>query len=305
MPEQDTHQFMSDNPTPTALAKLPVFINPQSGSAAMLLPYLRQHPRLLVHEVNPKQLTEQLRTEVAKGSPRVLIAGGDGTLGLAASVLVGTNTAMAVIAGGTLNHFVGNLGLPTSVEAAVELALNSPNTTQIDVGYVNERLFLNTSSVGMYVRFVRTREHLERYMSYRMASIVAGLRRLMRLRSARLYVNGVKLRSPLAFIGVRERELSYPVLGQALDKGQHGLHVIVVRTQNRWEMLKLSFNAIFRGVSPLAKAKQVENHIVDSITIDNHYRKQGIYVALDGEIALLKTPLYYRYERDVLKVVVA
>jgi diacylglycerol kinase family enzyme len=296
---------MSDNATHTVLAKLPVFINPQSGSAASLLPYLRQHPHLVVHEVKPQQLTEQLRIAVANATPRVLIAGGDGTLGLAASVLVGSNTAMAVIAAGTLNHFVGNLGLPTSVEAAVELALTSPHTAQIDVGYVNDRLFLNTSSVGIYVRFVRTREHLERYMSYRMASIVAGVRRLMRLRSARLYVNGVKFRSPLAFIGVRERELSYPVLGQALDTGQPGLHVIVVKAQNRWEMLKLGLNAVFRGLSPLAKAKQVENRIVDSITIDNHYRKQGIYVALDGEIVLLRTPLHYRYERDVLKVVLA
>lgn len=296
---------MSDNATHTIPVTLPVFINPQSGSAATLLPYLRQHPRLLVHEVNPKQLTEQLHTEVTKASPRVLIAGGDGTLGLAASVLVGTNTAMAVIAGGTLNHFVGNLGLPTNVEAAVELALSSQTIMHIDVGYVNDRLFLNTSSVGMYVRFVRTREHLERYMSYRMASLVAGLRRLMRLHSARLYVDGVKFRSPLAFIGVRERELSYPILGQALDNGQAGLHLIVVKTKNRWEMLKLSFNAIFRGVSPLAKAKQVENRMVDRITIDNHYRKKGIYVALDGEIRLLQTPLIYRYERDVLKVVVA
>jgi diacylglycerol kinase family enzyme len=297
MPDNNSH--------PIAFTKLPVFINPKSGSAAHLLPYLHQHTGLDVHEVSPQQLTEQLRLEIAKATPRVLIAGGDGTLGLAASVLVGTNTAMAVLAGGTLNHFIGNLGLPTQVEAAVELALNSPNIMQVDVGYVNDRLFLNTSSVGAYVRFVRTREHLERYMNYYMASMIAGIRRLVRLHSARLYLNGVKLRSPLAFIGVRERELSYPVLGQTVDHGQHGLHVIVVRTKNRWEMLKLSFHAIFRGISPLEKAKQVENRIVDSITIDNHYRKQGIYVALDGEIALLQTPLHYRYARDVLKVVVA
>ena len=286
-------------------ARLPVLINPHSGSAALLLPYLQQQPCLQVYAVNAVELQTQLRTEMAKGTKRVLICGGDGTLSLAASVLVGSQTEMAILAGGTLNHFVDNLGLPTSVEAALQIALHSSHTTQVDVGYVNDRLFLNTSSVGAYVRFVRTREHLERYMSYRMASMVAGLRRLMRLRAARLYINGVKLRSPLAFIGVRERELSYPVLGQAVDKGQHGLHVIIVKTKNRWTVLTLAFNAIFRGISPLEKAKQVDNRIVDSITIDNHYRKQGIYVALDGEIALLRTPLHYRYERDVLKVVVA
>lgn len=286
-----------------SLTLIPAFINLGSGSANIVLKHLQADKRLRVYEILPKDLPDALEKEVKAGTTRVLICGGDGTLALAASKLVNTNTAMAVLPGGTLNHFAGNLGIPTDVAAAVEIAVNSQNLQAVDVGYVNDQLFLNTSSVGAYVRFVRTREHLEKRMSYRLASVLAGLRRLLRLRSSRLFIDGVKIRSPLAFIGVRERELSFPALGQERSDGQHGLHMIVITVSGRMEMLWLAFNAMFRGIDPLQKAKQVENRMVESVEVDNIYRKRGLYVAVDGELTLQKTPLRYRYERDALLVV--
>lgn len=286
-----------------AIHKTPVFINPKSGSAERIIKILENYREVGIQPITPKTLPQLLKAEIDAGYDRVIVCGGDGTLALAAHHVAKTKTALAVLPGGTLNHFAQHLGLPTDIEAALEIALKSPNITEVDVGYVNNRLFLNTSSVGNYVRFVRTRDYLERYTGYLTASVVAGVRRLIRLRSSRLYFEGEKVRSPLAFIGVKERELSFPALGQKLEEGEHGLHVIVVRAESRWEMIRLTFNAMIGGIDPLKKAKQVDSYMVEEIEIDNHHTKKSIYVALDGEITLQKTPLHYYYARNALKVV--
>lgn len=284
-------------------AQLPLFINPTAGSAPALLEQLRQDQRLMIHEVKPADLAQALKAEIAAGTPRVLICGGDGTLALAAASLVGTQTAMVVVAGGTLNHFAHNWGLPIEVDAAVELAFTSPQVTAVDVAYVNQDLFLNTSSVGAYVHFVRIRELYETKMSYRLASLRAGFKSLLRLRSSRLYVNGVKIRSPLIFVGVRERDLSLSGLGAAHLQSQNMLHVLILKTTTYGSIAKLIFNVMFRGLEPVTKSDKVDSRLVDKILVSNNRTKQSMYVALDGELTLQTTPLEYRYVANALRVV--
>ncbi|WP_020559774.1 diacylglycerol/lipid kinase family protein [Thiofilum flexile] len=287
-----------------AIKKIPVFINLNSGSAKHLLPILKRFREVSIQPITPATLPDLIKAEIAAGEDRVIICGGDGTLALAANHLAGSNTALAVLPGGTLNHFAHYLGIPTDVKQALSIALHSQAMDTVDVGCVNNRLFLNTSSVGTYVRFVRTRDYLERYMGYRSASVLAAIRRLVRLRSSRLFFNAEKVRTPLAFIGLRERELSFPSLGKELEQGAHGLHVIILKVETRWEMIRLMFNIIVRGLDPLQKARKVDSRMLESVEIDNHYRKRSIYVALDGELTLQNTPLKYHYIKNGLKVVI-
>src|SRR4029079_10564428 len=84
---------------------------------------------------------------------------------------------LAILPGGTLNHFARDLGVSTEADEALELAV-AGQSRGVDIGMVNGRVFLNTSSVGAYVRFVRIRERLERRFGYRIASAIAALRLL-------------------------------------------------------------------------------------------------------------------------------
>ncbi len=286
-----------------AIQKVPVFINPKSGSAERIMKVLEQHREVAIQLIKPSTLPKLIQVEIEAGCDRVIVCGGDGTLALAANQVARTQTALAVLPGGTLNHFAQHLGLPLDIHQALDIALHSQRTDYVDVGYVNNRLFLNTSSVGNYVRFVRTRDHLERYMGYVPASILAAIRRLIRLRSSRLFFEGERIKSPLAFIGVKERELSFPALGQKIEEGEQGLHIIIIHTESRWEAIRLVFHALIRGVDPLKKARKIDSFMVEEIEIDNYHTKRGIYVALDGEISLLTTPLNYHYASNALKVV--
>ncbi|WP_035275320.1 diacylglycerol/lipid kinase family protein [Desulfogranum japonicum] len=284
--------------------KYPVFINPGSGNGSTNMDILQQDKRLDTHILSPDKMHKALLEHKRKKTPRVLVCGGDGTLGLSASALQGSTTELAVLPGGTLNHFAQRMGVPSNLDDALELAL-AGKASAIDVGTVNGRVFLNTSSVGAYVQFVRTRNHLEKRMSYSLASLVAGIRRLLRLRSARIQLDSTLLRSPLVFVGVGERELAFPFLGAERHDGRNGLHLIALKSKGRLETLNIALNAIFRGIDPLKKTRDVEARMVESVCLQYKRKKRSIYVALDGELCFLQAPLQYEYVREALLVVSA
>ncbi|MAT51701.1 MAG: diacylglycerol kinase [Porticoccaceae bacterium] len=281
---------------------IPLLINPGSGSAARVRAELAEDPRVEVRCLEAKNLGRALRQSAKEGCERVIVCGGDGTLALAATHLAGTDTALAVIPGGTLNHFAARHQIPSDPAAALTLALTGAPRS-VPVGYVNDRLFINTSSVGAYVTFVRTREYLEQRMSYHLASVLAGLRRLLRMRNARVILGNEQVRTPLVFVGVDERDLQFPVLGDRKATGRAGLHVIAIRSEGPWETVKLAFNAMIRGIDPLTKSHHLESFITDNLALAYRRRRSRIIVALDGELVRVRAPLHYRYINDGMRVV--
>jgi diacylglycerol kinase family enzyme len=169
---------------------------------------------------------------------------------------------------------------------------------------VNERLFLNTSSVGSYVTFVRARERLERRLGYHIGSIVAGIRLLVHMPTFRVTVD-VEQRTreyitPLVFIGVGERELRLPALGARVAGGKAGLHVMVVRRRSGGRAVALGLAAAARGVEAVSHTPALDAFLVDSCRIE----PRSPNVSIDGEIVRIPPPLRYRYMPGHLRVVV-
>ena len=284
---------------------IPAFVNAGAGSAKAAAKALHEGGgAFAVEEVDAAALAGRLREAVARGAERVLVAGGDGTIATAATALAGSETALAVLPGGTLNHFARDQGIPTDAAEALRVAAEGGVATA-DVAAVNGRLFLNTSSVGAYVLFVRTRERVERVLGYRLASLVAALRVLVQLRSYRvtIEVEG-KTRvyhTPIVFVGVGERELQVPALGARVRGGRRGLHVIVVRGRTAGRLFIVALAAASRGVTAVARTPMLDSFVVDALRIE--LRRPSSDVAVDGELERMTTPLEYSVRRDALRVV--
>src|SRR3712207_2096723 len=218
-------------------------VNSKSGTADKAKAALTDAGTFDVEVVEPEQLASRIEAAVGEGQRRIVVAGGDGTIATAARALIGTGVELAIVPGGTLNHFARDLGIPADPPSACEIAADQTVTACADVGYVNGRLFLNTSSVGAYVKLVRTREHLERRLGYWLSSAAASLRVFLGLPQfdVELEVDGVarRYRTPLVFVGVGERELRLPTLGKRVPNGRRGLHVMVVRGRTRAGLLAL------------------------------------------------------------------
>jgi diacylglycerol kinase family enzyme len=285
-------------------APIPAFVNARAGSAEKAEEALAKAAAFEVRQVEPDALVEQIRKAVADGAQRILVAGGDGTIATAAAALAGTSTALAVLPGGTLNHFAKDHGIPTEPEEALELAATGP-VQPTDVGYVNDRLFHGTSSLGAYIRFVRLREELESKLGYFLASIVAVVRVLATLRTYRvtLEVDGEQrtYNTPAIFIGVGERELRLPTLGGRAPDGRRGLHVIVASGGRVKQLLGVVLLALTKGIEPASRTRWLDSFVVEHCRVDPPRR--GVALAVDGEVIELAAPLEYRLVRDALGVV--
>jgi diacylglycerol kinase family enzyme len=256
--------------------------------------------------VKPSELEAHLKAAIDHGTKRILVAGGDGTIATAASLVAKTKTELAILPGGTLNHFARDHGIPTDLGKAA-LVAGDGQVVGADIGYVNDCVFLNTCSIGAYVTYVRERERLEKRFGYTLASAIAFTKMLGELRtfSVTLEVEGEKksYRTSLVFIGVGERELKLPSLGSRVKNGRRGLHVMIVRGRKPARLFAIAIAGIAKGTEQAATLPDFEDFVVDSCRID--LNRPTATIGLDGELKRLNTPLDFHIERDAINLVVA
>jgi diacylglycerol kinase family enzyme len=284
--------------------QLPAFLNRRAGTAETAAECLRGDSRFVVREFSPANLAGTMRREVAHGARRVLVCGGDGTIATAAAVAADLDVELAILPGGTLNHFARRLGIPTELNAALDVAAVE-EARPIDVAYLGDNLFLNTSSVGAYVSYVHMRERFERWLGYRFASALAALRLLFGLRSlhVRLELEGETSISPatLVFVGVGERRLATPRFGEPVRHGKDALQVVVVDGRTPARQLVRALTAAARGYDASHETPGIESHLVETCVVE--LPLPSVRVALDGEIHRMRTPLRYRFAPRALRVV--
>jgi diacylglycerol kinase family enzyme len=289
---------------------IPAFVNPAAGSAAAAREAIARDPRFDLRLASPLELPDALRAEVERGTPRVLVAGGDGTLTLAARSLAGSATAMAVLPGGTLNHFARDLGLPADDPAACLEAAVRGRARPADAATVNGLLFLGTSSVGAYVSYVRTRERLEGLgLGYRAASALATAWTWLRLHPFTVAVRageraGDEERlhtSPLVFVAVGERDPSPGAMGARLAGGEAALQLIVLRTPSRAAAASMALRVATGGLDTVAADPAIEVALVPACEV--RLRRRWGRVATDGELQQMEAPLHYRMVRGALLAV--
>lgn len=284
---------------------IPLFLNERAGRAGEIADALIADKGFDVRRLAPEAIDDEIAREIEDGAGRVAVAGGDGTIAAAASLVAGTPVELAIIPGGTLNHFAQHLGIPADLAEAGALASAGDATALVDVGRVNDRLMLNTSAVGIYAAFVRERDRIEHRYGYAIASLLAALRLLSHLRTVRveLEVEGQTrtYRTPLLFVGVGEREVRVPMLGARVEGGARQLHVIVLRGRSAWGLVAAAVLAAVRGVHEVSRTSHLDSFLVDRCVVRTHRRT---VVAVDGELVTLESPLEYRIDRDALRVVV-
>lgn len=282
---------------------IPAFVNPTAGNAEEVDRALRKAGCFDVRDVAPDQVTQSVQAAIDEGATRVAAVGGDGTISAAAAALARTGVELVVIPAGTLNHFARDYGIPLDLDTACANAM-SERIRCVDVGWVNGRLFLNTSSVGAYANFVRVRERLEPRVGYWFASLASAARTLVRLHPFKVWfaTEGVErlYQTPIVFIGVGRRELKLPTLGRRVENGSSGLHVMIVRGGTRARLLALAFEAAAKGTRAISRTPHLDSFLVDRCTIEQRHST----VALDGEVVSLASPLEYKLGQRALKIVV-
>jgi len=250
------------------------------------------------------QLDDEAKAAAAAGIDAVIAGGGDGTISTVAAALAGTDTPLGVLPMGTLNHFAKDLGIPFELAAAAKIiAANNPR--RIDLARVNDQIFVNNSSLGVYARALVERDATQRRSRLSkwpaMALAVAKTFARAPLIHVRLDAEGtvVKLKTPLIFVGNNRYRLDLLNVGarDRLDEGVLSLYV--ARPQSRWGMLKLLLNG---ALGRLQQDRDFETLYPREVWMET--RRVRLHVAADGEVMRMNAPLHYEILPQALRVFV-
>ncbi|HYP47648.1 MAG TPA: diacylglycerol kinase family protein [Thermoleophilaceae bacterium] len=145
-------------PARTPKRRMLVIVNPYATTVSdrlrNLVVYALQS-RYAVEAIDTEQrnhATQICREAASEGYDAVVAFGGDGTVNEAANGLVGSDTPLTCLPGGSTNVWCRTLGIPNDVVDATEHLLRMADEfrpRRVDLGRVNERYFVFSSGVGL------------------------------------------------------------------------------------------------------------------------------------------------------------
>ncbi|HEY5990344.1 MAG TPA: phosphatase PAP2 family protein [Streptosporangiaceae bacterium] len=266
---------------------LVLVVNPSAGGASPdLAAELRAElPDAQIIEVPDGQELEAVLGDAVRRARIIGVAGGDGTVNVAADFALAAGLPLLVIPAGTFNHFATDLGVISTNDALD--ALRAGDAVRVDVGVAGRAPFLNTSSTGVYVDLVRARERLEKRIGKWPALFVALIHVFRHSRPLDIFVNGRRRRLWLLFTG----NCCYLPQGFApshrpdLADGQ--LDVRVVDAKRPLSRLRL-LAAVFLGT--LARSRVYQAWAADAIDLAAA-DGSPIRMSIDGEVGAAGTSI--------------
>ena len=279
------------------------------GTAAKLADRLREifseagrEARITLAE-GGAEINASMRRAVEGGCDALVAGGGDGTINSAASAVIGRKIPLGVLPLGTLNHFAKDLGIPLDIDEAAQVVLQGV-VCKVDVGEVNDRIFLNNSSLGAYPAIVRLRDRYRTKVRGKwIAALWAGLTVMRRnpFMAVRIVVEekAIVRRTPLVLVANNEYRASGIQAGtrESLARGRLALYVL--NAERRPGLLRLAWEVLLKGAE---QAKEIDLVTVEEATIET--RRRRLQVATDGEVFTLESPLNYRIRPGALRVYV-
>ena len=231
------------------------------------------------------------------GAPWVGVAGGDGSLRLAASVLAAAQLPLLPVPCGTRNHFAKDVGVDT-VHAAV-VAAKGGCTRPVDLAWVNHECFLNTCNLGMYTAIVKERERQKGRLPKRVADAIGIVREGIGGHRLRLKIDGDPIVTWAVFIGNSRYGAAIGDLARDhLDDGL--LDARIVLANERIARLRL-LGALVGG--RLHRTPVMEQRCAPALKIETP-GCPSLDVAVDGDVCRLRTPLLLRVDKAALRVLV-
>lgn len=248
-----------------------------------------------------RQAVERARAE----GGIVVAAGGDGTLNAVARAVLSSGVPFGILPQGTFNFFGRAHGIPQDAHAATRCLLDA-HVESVQVGLLNDRLFLVNASLGLYPQLLEDREaYKQRYGRSRMVALWSGLATLLRAPpqlTLQLEHGGQArtLRTPTLVVGNNALQLERLGIAeaQALRHGQ--LVAMSVRPVGTLALYGLLLSGLF---SRLGEADQVISFGFDRLTVRVRGRRR-VKVAMDGEISWLPTPLQFQVSPEPLHLLV-
>lgn len=223
---------------------------------------------------------ELARAAAAEGFERVVAWGGDGTLNEVATGLVGSETPMGVLPGGTVNVFAREARIPLALQGAIETFVTG-RVVRIPVGGLGDRVFLLMAGAGLDAEVV-----------YRMSAGVKGA-----LGVLAFWLDGFRLLASYPMTPIRVTAAGRIVEGTGVIAGKLArfgpryfitpgaamndphFHVVVFKGRRRLDYLRYLFGVLWHRHLAF---EDIEDFKADRVSIE---AAAPVRLQLDGEPA--------------------
>ncbi len=232
----------------------------------------------------------------------VVAGGGDGTINEVATALAASEAEHRPVLGilplGTANDFARTLGIPATLEQAVQI-ITDGQLRAVDLGEVNQHLFLNVSSIGFSAELARnlTAESKKRWGVGGYA--LAALRLLRQSRPFSATLIHEEQRTPIRTVQVSVGNGRFYGGGMTVearaapDDGLLDVYSLEVR--HSWQLIAL-LPFLRRGTQ--GRWRNVRTFSTTALTIET---RRPHYINADGEI-IGQTPAHFRLIAGAIQV---
>ncbi|RWM02730.1 MAG: diacylglycerol kinase family lipid kinase [Mesorhizobium sp.] len=236
-----------------------------------------------------REIGAALEKAVAKRNVDVVIAGGgDGTVSRAASLLMNKKKALAVLPAGTMNLFARGLGIPQTLDAALQ-SFATGKVTAVDMASVNGRPFVHQFSIGMHVRMVKLRETMDfgSRLGKMRASVRAGWATIKNPRTLKvtLSIGNAEIVTRTTGIGISNNLFGEGHLPYADNPAGGVLGIYVSVARRRYHLAKLLLDML-RG--RWRDSEHIEIHQADRAILKIHSPTKKFSAVMDGELVRLE-----------------
>ena len=301
-----------------AAAPLQFVINAASGQheAATIGPVIEDALRLSGRTgdllfAQPDQLPNMAQQAAAKAFGQrsaVVAVGGDGTINAVAQAAHAKGCALGVLPQGTFNYFARTHGIPADATRALQTLLTC-EPVPVQVGMINDQVFLVNASLGLYPELLQNREAFKtrfgrsRLVAFGSAlvTMLGGVHRLLRLRIER-GVDSRDVSTSTLFIGNNRLQLEQVGLAQASALDHGCLAAVILRPIGVLAMLGLLLRGSF---GKLGEADTVESFQFHRMVVRPRLGWNGlrVKVAFDGEVNWMRTPIEFKVSATPLYLI--
>jgi len=238
----------------------------------------------------------------------VVAAGGDGTINTVAQATLGSGCAFGVLPQGTFNYFSRANGIPAETGAALRVLFDE-RPREVQVGMVNDRVFLVNASMGLYAELLEEREAFKReYGRSRFVAFGAALMTMLRGHrqwDLHLAFHGTErdIRTPTLFVGNNPLQLRQVGLAEAEQlENERLLAAVALEPSGAFGLAGL----LLRGaLGRLGASENVTSFAFESLTVKprgtaSSRKPRRVKVATDGELGWLDMPLLFRVAPEPL-----
>ena len=246
---------------------------------------------------DPDQLEAAVRDVLSAKPDLVILGGGDGTISGLVDLLVGHDVVLGVLPLGTANSFARTLGIPLTVEGAVEV-IRAGHRRRIDLGMIDGDYFANCAAIGISPQIAETVPHGLKKVLGMIGYLGWASYQFGRFKPFTLHVDDGTTKRKLRVVEVRISNGPYHGGTWLVDEATVDSGEIVVQAVRGHYKRKLVYNwaASFFGMK--------ERHH-DTISFSG--RKVTVAtdppmpISIDGEV-LAKTPVTARVAAAVIEV---